>query len=76
MDIELLAKETSTKIKELSIIFNTVISLKWDESGFYTEMFINHTQITISMWVLEHQSVEYIAKQIVDLVVANFDTEV
>ena len=76
MEFDLLSRETAEKARQLSIIFNTVISLKADEDGYYTEMYINHYKITISMWSLEHHSLEFLAKTIVELVVANFDLEV
>ena len=77
MEFKLLSKETAAKIRQLSVIFNTVISLIPYDNGFYLEMFINHRKITISKWALEHHSVEYIAKTIVHLVlnVANFGME-
>lgn len=75
MTFEILHRETANKVRQLSVMFNTVISLKGDEHGYYAEMFINRKLITISIWVFEHRSLEYIAEQIVHLVCANFETE-
>lgn len=72
MDCKLLSSEITNKIRQLSIMFNTVISLKGDEDGFYAEMFINTRKITISVWSLEHYSLDFLGKTIVHLVAEQF----